>query len=120
MPTDIFLNCNPTAVGVLQDLNNREVVVDVEASDFVSASVELTSGTWSSSRLDLQYANTRLGPWFDFGTAVHFDNANQTSNLVAAVGKYVRVYVHTALSSGAKCNVFIHHDQGPRATISAV
>ena len=36
----------------------------------------------------------------DFATAIHLDSASQTSGLVAHVGRYVRVKVHTAIGSG--------------------
>lgn len=96
-----FERCKLDNEGWLTDRNGSPVMLELRSGeDGFSVTVDLYVGSWSSGRLDVEYANEPTGPWVDFSTAVHLDSATQTSGLLAHVGRYVRVKVHTTISGG--------------------
>lgn len=118
MPTYEFKSCNPTALGTLQDLNNRSCVVLTDGYEFVSVSCELLSGSFSSSKLTIQRGDSLIGPWFDFDTAVHLDSANQHTGMVAVSSRYIRISVGTAFSAGARVDVVVFVGSGNQTTLA--
>jgi len=101
MRTVTFERCKLDNEGVLTDRDGSPVMLELESGeDGFSVTADLYVGSWSSGRLDVVYANRITGPWVDFATAIHLDSASQTSGLVAHVGRYVRVQVHTGISGG--------------------
>ncbi len=96
-----YERCKLENTGVLTDRDGSPVMLEMEAGeDGFSVTIDLYVGAWSSGRVDVKYANAITGPWVDFSTAVHLDNATNTSGLVAHVGKYVRLEVATNVSGG--------------------
>lgn len=103
-----FYYCDATKSGWLKDVDQNPVLFDLNGDDVFSIVLDLTVGSWTSGKIDVQYSNSTSGPWVDFETPLHFDSAASTVGLVGHVGKYVRLNVHTALNSGSLCNVIFH------------
>lgn len=103
-----FFYCDATKTGWLKDAEQNPVVFDLNGDDVFSIIIDLTGGSWSSGRIDIQYSNAITGPWVDFDTALHFNSASNTVGLVGHVGRYVRANVHTTLNAGSFCDVIFH------------
>lgn len=103
-----FERCKLDNDGWLTDRNGSPVMLELRSGeDGFTVTVDLFLGSWSSGRLDVQYANELTGPWVNFSSAVQLNSSAQTSGLVAHVGRYVRVDVHTSIS-GAFANLTFH------------